>query len=213
MTETKQRTSAIIERLQKEFPDAVCALNYTNPYELLISTILSAQCTDKRVNIVTQLLFRKYKTVADFANADLKELEKDIHSTGFYRNKARNIKNCCILLLEKYGGQVPNKMEDLTSLPGVGRKTANVVLGNVFNLNVGLVVDTHVRRISNLLGLTDQRDPLKIERDLMKLVPQDKWTVFSHYLILHGRNTCLARCPKCTGCFLLNLCPFGRKQL
>lgn len=209
----KERTLEVINRLRQAFPDAACALNHDNALQLLIATILSAQCTDERVNIVTETLFEKYQTVADFANADLEELEQDVRSTGFYRNKARNIKNCCIRLIEEYDGQVPNTMEDLTSLPGVARKTANVVLGNIFNLNIGVVVDTHVKRISTLLGLTKQTNPNKIEQDLMKLVPQDDWTMFSHYLILHGRKTCIARRPRCADCVLLDICPHGQKNV
>lgn len=204
---TKQRTSMIIQRLQAEFPHAACALVHDNALQLLIATILSAQCTDERVNIVTAELFAKYKTVHDFADADLIELEQAIRSTGFYRNKAKNIKNCCRQLIEKHNGEVPNTMEDLTALPGVARKTANVVLGNIFHLNLGVVVDTHVKRISKLLGLTTETNPVKIESDLMKLVPREEWTMFSHYLILHGRKTCTARRPKCADCVLNDLCP------
>ncbi len=212
MTKLQTRTLTIIERLGHEFPNAQCALHHRNPLELLIATILSAQCTDERVNRVTPGLFQKYPDAKAFAEADPLELEQAVHSTGFYRNKARNIQNCCRLLLEKHGGQVPATMEELVALPGVARKTANVVLGNIFGLNIGIVVDTHVTRISRLLGLTKQENPVKIEQDLMQLVPQEYWTVFSHDLILHGRKTCIARRPKCRLCVLLDICPTGQKN-
>lgn len=201
------RTKKIIAGLQKTYPDAHCELNYSNPLELLIATILSAQCTDKRVNIVTGELFRKYRTAADYANAPVAELEDAIKTTGFFRNKAKSIQACCRKLVERHGGKVPQTMEELRQLAGVGRKTANVVLGNAFNINVGVVVDTHVARLSQRLGLTKQKDPEKIEQELMKLVPQDQWTMFSHWLIWHGRRRCDARSPDCPNCEIRKLCP------
>lgn len=201
------RAKKIIAVLRKAYPVAHCELNHCAPLELLIATILSAQCTDKRVNMVTPVLFKKYRSVADFANASLAELEQEIKTTGFYRSKAKNIQSCCRTLVEKYGGQVPRTMEELTQLSGVGRKTANVVLGNAFGINVGVVVDTHVARLSKRLGLTRQQDPEKIERELMKLVPQPEWADFSHLLIWHGRRRCDARKPDCDGCEIKKLCP------
>ncbi len=201
------RTRGIIAGLKKAYPDAHCELNHSNPLELLIATILSAQCTDKRVNIVTADLFKKYRSAVDLANADLAELEEDIKTTGFYRNKARSIKACCQSLVEKHGGKVPQMMEELLELGGVGRKTANVVLGNAFNINVGVVVDTHVARLSQRLALTVEKDPAKIEQKLMKLVPQEQWTLFSHLLIWHGRRRCYARNPDCPNCEVRSLCP------
>jgi len=205
--EKAARTKKIIAGLHATYPDAHCELDYTNPLELLVATILSAQCTDKRVNIVTKELFRKYRSAADYAKADLAELENEIKTTGFFRNKAKNIQACCRALVEKHGGQVPRTMEELTALGGVGRKTANVVLGNAFNINVGLVVDTHVARLSHRLGLTKHSDPEKIEADLQRLVPQDQWCLFSHLLIWHGRRRCLARLPDCPRCEVKDLCP------
>ncbi len=206
--ETKtSRVAAIIDGLKKAYPDAHCELNHSNPLELLVATILSAQCTDKRVNIVTEKLFQKYRTAADFAAAPQAKLEDQIKSTGFFRNKARSIKTCCQSLLDKHRGEVPRSMEELVELGGVGRKTANVVLGNAFNINTGVVVDTHVARLSFRLGITRQTDPAKIEQELMKLVPQDQWTLFSHLLIWHGRRRCYARSPDCSGCEVKHLCP------
>ena len=201
------RTKKIIAGLQKAYPGAHCELNHAKPLELLVATILSAQCTDKRVNIVTETLFKKYRSAADFANANITELEDDIRTTGFYRNKARNIKACCRDIIEKHGGQVPRTMEELVQLGGVGRKTANVVLGNAFGINVGVVVDTHVARLSQRLDLTKQNDPEKIEQDLMKLVSQKQWALFSHLLIWHGRRRCYARNPDCPNCEIRKLCP------
>src|SRR5690242_9551908 len=172
----KERTMKIIAALQRTYPNAHCELNFSNPLELLIATILYAQCTDKRVNIVTAELFKKYRSAADFAKADLADLEQDIKTTGFFRNKAKNIKACCAALVEKHGGEVPRSMEELTALGGVGRKTANVVLGNAFNINVGVVVDTHIARLSQRLGMTKNTEPEKIEQDLMPLVPREQWT-------------------------------------
>jgi endonuclease-3 len=202
-----RRVAALIEALRRTYPDAHCELNYSNPLELLVATILSAQCTDKRVNQVTAKLFRRYRTAADYANAPRAELEAAIRSTGFYRNKARALQACCRALVERHGGEVPRRLEDLTRLEGVGRKTANVVLGNAYGLNEGLVVDTHVARLAQRLDLTRQRDPLKIEQDLMKLVPRELWTLFSHWLIWHGRRRCFARKPDCAGCEIARLCP------
>ena len=201
------RARKILAGLQSAYPEAHCELNFSNPLELLIATILSAQCTDKRVNLVTAELFQKYRSAADFANADLAALETDIKSTGFFRNKAKNIKACCAALVEKHGGEVPRTMDELTALGGVGRKTANVVLGNAFGINVGVVVDTHVSRLSHRLGLTQQKDAEKIESDLMPLVPREQWTLFSHWLIWHGRRRCDARKPDCAGCEIAKLCP------
>ena len=205
------RTQKIITGLRKEYPDAHCELNYTNPLELLIATILSAQCTDKAVNLATPALFARYRTAADYANAKTEDLEKAIHSLGFFRNKAKSIQNCCRLLVEKHGGQVPRTMEDLIELPGVGRKTANVVLGNAFGINEGIVVDTHVARLSHRLGLTNNVEPEKIEVDLQAMVPRKFWALFSHWLIWHGRRRCYARKPDCDHCSIFLLCPYGQQ--
>ena len=201
------RVKKILARLDATYPDAHCELNFSSPLELLIATILSAQCTDKRVNLVTAELFKSYRSAADFANADLATLEQDIKSTGFYRNKAKNIKACCAALVEQHGGEVPRTMAELFELGGVGRKTANVVLGNAFDINVGVVVDTHVTRLANRLGLTQHTDAVKIEQELMRLVPQPQWTLFSHWLIWHGRRRCTARKPDCDNCEIAKLCP------
>jgi endonuclease-3 len=201
------RTREIISALTAAYPNAHCELDFASPLELLIATILSAQCTDKRVNIVTAALFKKYRSAQDFARANLAELETDIRSTGFYKNKARNIKSACADIVAKHGGRVPQSMEELVQLGGVGRKTANVVLGNAFDINVGVVVDTHIGRLSHRLGLTPHRAPEKIEPDLMGLVPQPQWTFFSHLLIWHGRRRCSARKPDCAHCEVLALCP------
>ncbi|HRI04417.1 MAG TPA: endonuclease III [Pyrinomonadaceae bacterium] len=203
----KQRTAEIIKRLKKAYPDAHCALVHTNAFELLIATILSAQCTDVRVNIVTADLFRKYRGPQDFLNVPQTELEKDIHSTGFYRNKAKNIQAACKRIIEVYGGNVPHTMDDLLTLGGVARKTANVVMGNAFGIASGVVVDTHVSRLSQRLGLTKEKTPGKIERDLEKLVPQNNWVMFPHWMIYHGRQVCDARKPKCNECTLAEICP------
>jgi endonuclease-3 len=201
------RLRSIIAALDRTYPEAHCELNHADPLELLTATILSAQCTDKRVNLVTRELFKKYRSAADYANAPLAELEQAIKSTGFFRNKAKNIQACCRKLDELHAGKVPRTMEELTQLDGVGRKTANVVLGNVFGINVGVVVDTHVARLSYRLGLTKQKTPEKIELDLMSLVPQKQWTLFSHWLIWHGRRRCDARKPDCLNCEIKKLCP------
>ncbi len=201
------RLRKIVALLAEAYPDARCALEHSDPLQLLIATILSAQCTDKRVNLVAKDLFQKYRSAADFAQAPAAELEEAIKSTGFFRNKARNIRACCRALVERHGGQVPRSMEELTALSGVGRKTANVVLGNAFNIACGVVVDTHVARLSQRLGLTTAQDPARIEQDLMELLPPDQWTLFSHWLIFHGRNRCNARKPDCPHCELESLCP------
>lgn len=203
----KARAAQIIRALKKAYPDATCALNHSNPVELLIATILSAQCTDERVNLVTSTLFRKYPTVADFANADPAELEKDISSINFFRNKAKSIQTTAKLLLEKHNGELPQTLEELTQLAGVGRKTANVVLGTAFGIPTGVVVDTHVSRITQLLGLTENKDAEKIEQDLNGLLPKKEWIDFSHRLIWHGRRVCKARKPNCAECSLESLCP------
>jgi endonuclease-3 len=205
--ELKKRTAKIIAQLKKEFPDADCALVHQTPFQLLIATILSAQCTDERVNIVCKDLFRKYKGPADFAKAPIGEIEQDIKSTGFYRNKAKNIKACSASLIELHGGKVPKELDALVQLAGVGRKTANVVLGTAYGIPTGVVVDTHVGRLSLRMGLTEQTDAVKIEQDLMELVPQDEWIGFSHRMILHGRKTCQARKPDCPHCTVNKLCP------
>ncbi len=208
------RLKKVIQRLRQAYPDAHCELNFSNPLELLIATVLSAQCTDKRVNLVTADLFKRYRSAADYARASQAELEQAIKTTGFFRNKAKSIKAACQSLLEKHHGEVPRTMDQLTALGGVGRKTANVVLGNAFNINVGVVVDTHVARVSYRLGLTRQTDPAKIEQELMAQVPQPDWTLFSHLLIWHGRRRCNARNPDCANCEVLKLCPrvgVGRK--
>ena len=203
----KLRTAELIKRLKKAYPDAHCALNHANAFELLIATILSAQCTDERVNIVTSTLFRKYRGPADFAAVAQEELEQDIRSTGFFRNKARNIRGASQRLLDEYGGKVPQTMDELLTLGGVARKTANVVMGNAFGIASGVVVDTHVFRLSQRLGLTKQNTPEKIELDLQKLVPMKDWVMFSHWLIFHGRQICHARKPKCRECVLSDICP------
>ena len=202
----KGRVNKVFSILRKEIPDARCALEHRNPLELLVATILSAQCTDKRVNLVTKGLFQKYRTAQDYARANPKTFEQEIHSTGFYKNKAKSILSCCKEIVATHKGQVPNAMEELVQLSGIGRKTANVILGTAFGIP-GIVVDTHVKRISQRLGLTGNTDPDKIEQDLMELIPKKDWTQFSHTLIWHGRQTCLALKPKCPECKVNNLCP------
>lgn len=199
----------IISLLKKRFPEADCTLAHVNPLELLVATILSAQCTDKRVNIVTRELFKKYKTAADYAQADPEQFEAEIRSTGFYRNKARNIRSTAAKIVENFGGEVPRTMDELLTLDGVARKTANVVLGNAFGVNAGIVVDTHVSRIAIRLGLTSRKksDATGIERDLIAIVPKRHWTLFPHLLIHHGRATCSAAKPACDQCVLRSLCP------
>ena len=205
--ELKERAADIISVLEKAHPDATIALRYTNPLELLISTILSAQATDEQINKITPKLFKKYKTAEDYAYADLEELQQDIRSSGFYRNKAKNIKNCCKMLVEKYGSQVPRTMEELVELPGVARKTANIVLTNAFGVVEGIAVDTHVRRLTQRLGLSDTDDPVKIEMELMRILPKENWERISDLLIFHGRRVCFARKPNCGGCVLNKICP------
>lgn len=202
----KDRAKKIFAILKKEIPDARCALNHKNPLELLVATILSAQCTDKRVNEVTQTLFQKYWTAKDYASTPPKTFEQEIHSTGFYKNKAKSIIACCKMLVEKHKGEVPKTMEELTRLPGIGRKTANVILGTAFNIP-GIVVDTHVKRLANRMEFTKNSDPDKIELDLMELIPKEDWTSFSHTLIWHGRRTCFAIKPNCPECKVNHLCP------
>src|SRR5437764_113564 len=208
--ERRARVRKIIARLEKAYPDATCALHHTSALELLVATILSAQSTDARVNIVTPALFAKYRAARDYAGADPTVLEQEIHSTGFFRNKTKSLIGMAQALVERHGGQVPDTMEALVALPGVGRKTANVILGTWFGKNEGVVVDTHVQRIARLLKLTRHDDPVKIERDLMALVPRPQWSVFSHMLILHGRTVCIARRPRCEACVLSDLCPSSR---
>lgn len=209
MMSNNERTVKILELLDEYYPDKIkCYLDYETPWQLLIATILSAQCTDKRVNIVTKELFEKYTSVKDFAQAKQKDLEQDIRSTGFYRNKAKNIIGCCRKLLEDYNGEIPDDIDQLTKLPGVGRKTANVIRGNIFDIE-SIVVDTHVKRISKKLGLTDNVDPVKIEFDLMDVLAKDRWIRYNTQIIAHGRAICTARNPKCYKCFLLECCPWG----
>lgn len=202
-----KRLESLLGELARAYPDAHCELNFTNPLELLIATILSAQCTDKQVNLVTAGLFKKYRTAADYAQADPAGFAEDIRRIGLYRAKARNIQACCRALVELHGGEVPRTMEQLVQLAGVGRKTANVVLGNAFGVNVGVVVDTHVARLSGRLGLTREEKPEKIEADLMTLVPRGQWTQFSHWVIWHGRRRCFARSPECVACEITRFCP------
>ncbi len=201
------RAQRVIELLEKEYPDAKIALRHKNPLELLVATVLSAQCTDERVNRVTETLFKKYTKAADYAEADLKELEQDIKPTGFYHNKAKNIQNATQLLVEKYHSQVPRTMEELIELPGVARKTANIVLQSAYGVVVGVAVDTHVRRLAQRLGLTENDDPAKIEQDLMRLVPKEEWMRITDLLIFHGRQVCIAKKPKCDVCVLNKICP------
>jgi endonuclease III len=205
--EPKERTAKVIELLQKLYPTAKTALNYTTPLDMLIATMLSAQTTDVQVNKVTQNLFKKYRTPEDYVKVDLKELEQDVHSTGFYHNKAKNIKGCCQLLVEKFHSQVPKTMEELLELPGVARKTANIVLFNSFGVTAGIAVDTHVGRLSQRLGLAATDNPVKIEQELMAITPKDKWMPLTDLLIFHGRQVCTAKKPKCDVCVLNKICP------
>lgn len=207
---TPEYAREIYDRLAAHYPDARCALDYKTPFHLLVATILSAQCTDKRVNMVTPALFKKYKTPAALAAANPEELEALIKSTGFYRNKAKSLLGMSAAVAEQHGGKVPDEMDELVKLPGVGRKTANVVLGNAYNKNEGVVVDTHVGRVSARLALTKETDPVKVEQDLARLFPRDRWTMLAHLLIEHGRQICEARRPKCEICFLNDLCPSSR---
>ncbi|MBN1391541.1 MAG: endonuclease III [Sedimentisphaerales bacterium] len=204
--EAAERVKKILPILEKLYPDAKTALNFKNPLELLIATILSAQCTDVRVNIVTKDLFKKYRSAADWAKADIKQIESDIRSTGFYHNKAISIKNSCAAIVERFNNKVPDTMEQLVTLPGVGRKTANVVLGNAFGMPA-IACDTHVIRLSRRLRLSANSDPVKLEFDLAEIIPKKNWTLFSHLLILHGRNVCKARKPDCPNCRIARFCP------
>jgi endonuclease-3 len=201
----------IIELLEKEHSNAKIALHYSNPLELLIATILSAQCTDERVNMVTEKLFKKYRTAEDYANANLEELEEDIRSTGFYRNKAQNIKKCCQTIVERFNSEVPGTMQEILELSGVARKTANIVLSNAYGVVEGIAVDTHVRRLAQRLGLTENEDPGKIEQDLMRIVPKKYWMRITDLLIFHGRSICNAKKPKCGLCVLNKICPCAFK--
>ena len=211
LADKKEMVEKIIELLGKEYPDAKTALHYSSPLEILVATILSAQATDKQVNVVTKSLFKKYKTAKDYADADLSELEQDIKSTGFYHNKAKHLKNAAKLLVEKYDGKVPQSMDKLVELQGVARKTANIVLSNAYGIVVGVAVDTHVKRLSQRLGLTDNTNPDKIEKDLMEIVPKSQWERITNLLIFHGRNVCTARKPNCKECTLNKLCPSAFK--
>jgi endonuclease-3 len=204
---TPEYAAEIYQRLIDHYPDAHCALDYASPFELLVATILSAQCTDKRVNMVTPALFARYPTPAALADANPEELEQLIKSTGFFRNKTKSLLGMSTAVAERHGGKIPDDMDDLVKLPGVGRKTANVVLGNAFDKNEGVVVDTHVGRVSGRLGLTKNTDPVKVEQDLMQLFPRENWTLLSHLFIEHGRQICEARRPKCEVCFLNDICP------
>jgi endonuclease-3 len=203
----KERTKKIIELLEKQYPNAKTALNYTNPLEILVATMLSAQTTDERVNIVTQSLFKKYKTAQDYANVNIKELEQDIRSTGFYHNKARNLQNCSKMLIEKFNSEVPKTMPELLELPGVARKTANIVLYNAYGIVEGIAVDTHVRRLAQRLGIADTDNPDKIEQELMQITPKENWMQLTDLLIFHGRQVCDAKRPKCESCVLNQICP------
>lgn len=207
--ELKRYVIKVVRLLRRHYPDAQCALNFQTPLQLLVATILSAQCTDERVNAVTKSLFSKYRTAADYAQADLADLEREIQSTGFFRNKAKNLKACCQALADKYGGKVPEDLDALVDLPGIGRKTANVVLGTAYGISSGVVVDTHVGRVSKRLGLTGHgdKDAVRIEQDLMELIPKKEWIDFSHRMIHHGRRICTARKPKCDQCPLGDICP------
>ena len=211
-TKKQERAADIVSQLKRMYPKAKCSLDFTNPFELLIATMLSAQSTDVRVNIVTKSLFRKYPDPQSFARAPQAEMERDVKQTGFFRNKAKAVIACSKAIVEKHGGRVPDTMEELTALPGVGRKTANVVLSNAFKKSVGIVVDTHVTRVAGRIGLTSNTDAVKIEDDLMKLIPQKEWTVFSHRLIAHGRTICIARKPKCAECALNDVCPSAEEE-
>ena len=207
----EERVKGILEYLENEYGEAICTLDYIDPVQLLIATRLAAQCTDVRVNIVTKDLFVKYPDIKSFAECDVLELEQDIKSTGFYHNKAKNIKDCCQMLLSKFGGEVPRTMEELLSLPGVGRKTANLLLGDAFGIP-GIVIDTHAKRLSNRIGLTTNTDPTKIEFDLRKIIPKDKWIDLGHQFVEHGRKICDARKPKCDICGAIGYCKYGQRK-
>jgi endonuclease-3 len=207
------KAQIVYERLKELYPDAHCELNHSNPFELLVATILSAQCTDVRVNMVTPALFKKYPTPKKLGNAPLEDIEEAIKSINFFRNKAKSLKSCAMSLVNDFNNEVPRSVDELSSLAGVGRKTANVVLGNAFNINTGIVVDTHVKRTTNLLGLTKESDPVKIEEELMKLFPNEVWTEISHLLIFLGRRMCIARRPQCDLCVLKDICPSSKNAL
>lgn len=209
-TRRKERAAEIFDRLQSEYPDAHCALDHRNAYELTVATSLSAQCTDARVNMVTPELFREYPTPEDLATARQEDVEEIVHSTGFFRNKAKNLIGMADAVVEGHAGEIPRTMKELVQLPGVGRKTANVILGNAFGIDEGVVVDTHVKRLAGRLGLTKETSPVKVERDLMKIFPRERWTLLSHLLIFHGRQVCDARKPLCGECTLSDLCPSSR---
>jgi len=213
LTQRLDRVRAILPILKQTYPNAQCSLDFAKPLELIVATILSAQCTDQRVNIVTKSLFKKYQTPQAYAQAPADELEKEIQSTGFFRNKAKSIRAMAQSLIDHHGGEVPRTMDELTALAGVGRKTANVVLGNAFGIDIGVTVDTHVGRLSRRLELTAHEDPIKVEQDLMAIVPQEDWTLWSHLMIHHGRAICQARKPKCGECPILHWCPTGKKIL
>jgi endonuclease III len=210
LSQKRRRTRQLIRRLKAAYPDARCSLHYSNPLELLVATVLSAQCTDERVNRVTESLFKQYRTANDFAGAPPGELEEAIKSTGFYRNKAKALRSCCAELVAQHGGEVPSNMAVLVQLPGIGRKTANVILGNAYDVAEGIVVDTHVRRVAGRLGLTKHTDPDQIEQELLQLVPREDWIIIGHLLILHGRRICSSRAPKCPVCPVNDLCPFAK---
>jgi endonuclease-3 len=205
--EPEARATRVLELLEKNYPNAEIALEYANPLQLLVATILSAQATDQQINTITPNLFKKYKTAGDYANADVEELEQYIKSSGFYHNKAKNIKNCCKTIVEKFHSKVPKTMNELIELPGVGRKTANIVLANAFGVVEGIAVDTHVGRLAQRLGLSENKDPNKIEADLMKIIPKNKWIRIADLLIFHGRRVCTAKKPNCAGCVLKRICP------
>jgi endonuclease-3 len=205
--EPEARATRVLELLEKNYPNAEIALEYANPLQLLVATILSAQATDQQINRITPNLFKKYKTAGDYANADVEELEQYIKSSGFYHNKAKNIKNCCKTIVEKFHSKVPKTMNELIELPGVGRKTANIVLANAFGVVEGIAVDTHVGRLAQRLGLSENKDPNKIEADLMKIIPKNKWIRIADLLIFHGRRVCTAKKPNCAGCVLKRICP------
>jgi endonuclease III len=207
LTARRARAQEIFDILAEEHPDAHCALDHDSPYQLVVATILSAQCTDERVNMVTPELFRRFPSPHDLAGAPQEEVEELVHSTGFYRNKAKNLIGMAEGVVERHGGEIPRTLEELTALPGIGRKTANVVLGNAFGVDEGVVVDTHVRRLANRMHLSRQEDPVKVERDLMKIFPRDRWTLLSHLFIFHGRRVCGARKPKCAECAVAHRCP------
>jgi len=208
----RRRAAQIVARLYQAYPQARCSLLFSNPLELLVATILSAQCTDERVNQITPALFRQFPTAQDYANAPQPALEEAIRLAGLYRHKARHIQETCAILMDRFQGQVPGTMEELLELPGVGRKTANVILGNAFGICSGIAVDTHTRRVAHRLGLTSCSDPLQIEQDLTALIPREDWTQITHLLIAHGRKVCTARAPRCSGCPLLDLCPYPRRR-